>query len=183
MKHIVWKAYWNFEKEERFLNDMAAKGLALVSYTWCRYVFEDAEPGKYIYRIELLEQSITHPESQRYLKFMEDTGVEFVDSYLRWVYFRKKASEGEFDIYSDIDSKIIHLKRIRALFMGVMLLNYFPGFSNLGIGIDVYLERGISASLIMSLLNLTLAFGLLLFLVLPLTRRISRLKNDKMIHE
>lgn len=33
MKHIVRKAYWNYEKEENWLNEMSAKGLALIDYS------------------------------------------------------------------------------------------------------------------------------------------------------
>ena len=29
MKHIVRKAYWDFEKEEQWLNEMSARGMAM----------------------------------------------------------------------------------------------------------------------------------------------------------
>ena len=29
MKHIVHKPYWNFEKEEAWLNEMSTRGLAM----------------------------------------------------------------------------------------------------------------------------------------------------------
>jgi len=29
----LWKAFWDYEKEEAWLNEMSAKGLALTSYT------------------------------------------------------------------------------------------------------------------------------------------------------
>lgn len=90
MKTIIRKAYWNYEKEEKWLNEMSANGFALTDYFWCRYVFTDCEPGEYIYRIELLEYLPTHPVSQKYLRFMEENGVEYVASTTRWVFFRKK---------------------------------------------------------------------------------------------
>ena len=71
MKHIVRKPYWNYEKEENWLNEMAAQGLALTGYSWCRYEFEDSDKGKYIYRIELLDQSSSHPASRQYIAFLE----------------------------------------------------------------------------------------------------------------
>ena len=104
MKHIVRKAYWDFEKEEAWLNEMSARGMAMTDYSWCRYVFEDAPNRQYIYRIELLENMPTHPESIAYLRFLEESGVEYVASYMRWVYLRKPAADGPFDIYTDIDS-------------------------------------------------------------------------------
>ena len=123
MKHIIRKAYINFEKEEKWLNEMSAKGFALTDYSFCRYVFTECEPGEYIYRLELLENLPSHPESVKYIRFMEENGVEFVSSYFRWVYFRKKASDGAFDIYSDTDSKIKHYKRINRLMLSLALLN------------------------------------------------------------
>ena len=30
---VVWKAFFDFEKEEKFLNDMSKKGLAMMKYT------------------------------------------------------------------------------------------------------------------------------------------------------
>lgn len=183
MKHIVRKAYYDFEKEEKYLNKMSAKGWALTDYSWCRYVFEDAPKGEYIYRIELLENPVSHPESQSYIKFMEENGVEFVASFNRWVYFRRKASDGEFDIYSDIDSKIKHYNRIRTLFLGVMLLNLFIGLLNLYHG---YIETSIgipSVNSYIALLPLAVFAAFLIFLVAPLSKKITVLQKEKAIRE
>ena len=114
MKHIEHKVFtsFKFEEEERWLNEKAAKGEYLTDVGFCRYVFEDGEPGEYIYRLELLDNSPNHQKSREYLRFLEETGVEYVASILNWVYLRKKASDGPFEIYSDISSKIKHLNRI-----------------------------------------------------------------------
>jgi hypothetical protein len=37
MKHVVRKAFFDFKKEEKYLNEMSVKGLALTDCTWCRY--------------------------------------------------------------------------------------------------------------------------------------------------
>lgn len=114
MKHVEYKIFtiFQFEDEERWLNEKSAKGEQLTDVGVCRYVFEDGEPGKYIYRLEMLENFPNHYKSREYLKFLEETGVEHIGSILKWVYLRKKASDGPFDIYSDIDSKIKHYERI-----------------------------------------------------------------------
>ena len=122
MKKHVWKLYMNYEKEEAWLNTMSAKGLAFTDYFLFRYTFEDSEPGEYIYRIELLENLPGHPESRKYLNFMAENGIEQISSWNRWVYFRKRAADGPFDIYSDIDSRIAHYKRIATLFFIVMII-------------------------------------------------------------
>lgn len=183
MKYIVWKAFFDYEKEEKYLNEMSAKGLALTDYTWCRYVFQDAPNGEYIYRIELLENPVNHPESQNYIKFMEETGIEFVASYNRWVYFRRKAADGAFDIYSDIDSKIKHYKRIRMLFLFVTMLNLATGLLNFIHGIVETSMGTLPINIYIAFLPLTMGTLLLIFLVLPLSKKISFLEKEKDIRE
>ena len=99
---------WNFEKEEKWLNEMSAKGLQFISTALFSYTFEEGEPNEYRYRLELLNNLPSHSESRSYIRFMEDMGIEHIGSCIRWVYFRKRAAEGDFDIYSDINSRIKH---------------------------------------------------------------------------
>lgn len=61
---------WDFEKEEKWLNEMSAKGMQLVGVGIFKYIFEEGNPGEYFYRIELLEELPTHPESISYIRFM-----------------------------------------------------------------------------------------------------------------
>lgn len=130
-----WFWVWDFDKEERWLTEMAAKGLCLVGVGWCRYEFEDCLPGDYLVRMELLDNPPAHAESQKYISFIEETGAEQVGSYLRWVYFRRKAELGPFDLFSDNASRVRHLKRI--LFMVGLLggFNAFAALYNLFIGL------------------------------------------------
>ena len=75
---------------------------------------------------------------------MEDTGAEFVGSYMRWVYFRRKKLEGEFDLFSDIDSRISHIDRIMKLAAVMGLANVCIGLGNLKtVGILNILVAGI----------------------------------------
>ena len=187
MKYIVHKAYWDYEKEELWLNEMSARGLAMTDYSWCRYAFAETAKGQYIYRIELLENLPTHPESLAYLRFLEENGVEVVSTYMRWVYLRKPASEGAFDIYTDIDSKIKHYQRINYFWTVLMAVEFGAAFSNLGIGIaNLFLNERLGnfsyGNLIIG--GATLALGILfLALDLPLRRKIKKLRQEKAIHE
>lgn len=185
MKHIVWKAYWNYEKEEKWLNEMSAKGMALSDYSWCRYVFTDTPKNEYTYRIELLEYVPSHCESQAYLKFLEENGIEHVASYWRWIYLRKKTSEGPFDIYSDIQSKITHYNRVSALFGALGGLNLFAFILNLKNGIDAYLKNDDSfLSFISPLVMLNGFIAICVFwMVLGFIRKIRKLKKEMLLHE
>lgn len=187
MKHIVRKWCSDFEKEENWLNEMSAKGMALTDYSWCRYVFTEALKNEYTYRIELLQQPPTHAESIAYIKFLEESGIECVTTYNRWIYLRKKSSEGPFDIYSDIESKISHYKRVFYLWNSLMWVELIIGLLNLIIGI---INLNISEKLGNSSIN-NIFIGCLLTLLaifffklgLPIRRKIKRLQQEKIISE
>jgi hypothetical protein len=190
MKHIIRKAYWNYEKEENWINEMSTKGLALTDYSWCRYVFEETSNGEYTYRIELLENWPTHPESLQYIKFLEENGVECVATYMRWIYLRKKSNEGEFDIYSDIESKIKHYKKISAFWITFIWLEFLAGFMNIFIGIFNYSMNGNTVSHNMSYVNVVLGsivfgLGIIMFKKLhsPIRKKIKELEQEKDIRE
>lgn len=183
MKHIVRKAFLDYEKEEKWLNEMAAKGLALTDYSWCRYVFEETLPGEYSYRLELLENVVIHPESRKYIEFLEETGVEQVAAYMRWVYFRKKTKDGPFDLYSDIDSKLGHYQRVFQLWFILTIAELLIGFSNTMMGVTQSLMGRSGFNLWMGIPLLALGLLLLFALVIPLHRKIKWLKAEKAVME
>ena len=86
MRRTIRKLFWvwDFDQEEKWLNEMAAKGLRLVAVGFCRYVFEEGRPGEYHIRLELLENWPTSPEGARYIRFVEETGAEYIGSVMRW---------------------------------------------------------------------------------------------------
>ena len=133
MRKNIWKWFWvwDFEKEEEWLNEMAREGLALVGYGWCRYEFEPCEPGEYIVRLQLLEKKRRSPESEEYLAFLEETGAEHVASWMNWVYLRRKASEGEFELFSDHASRIRQLGIIKTFIAVIGGLNLYIAVYNL----------------------------------------------------
>ena len=133
MRRTIRKFFfvWDFDKEEKWLNEMAAKGLALVSVGFCKYEFEDCGPGEYRVCLQLREKLPKHPEMQKYIEFMEETGAEHVGSFTRWVFFRKKASEGDFQLFSDNASKVKHLTTMLSFVALVVILNLFIGLENL----------------------------------------------------
>jgi len=142
VKSVVRKLFINFEKEEKWLNDMTAKGLNFVDYSFARYLFEEGTPGEYIYKLELLDQLPSHPESKAYIKLMEETGVECVGTYSRWFYFRKKSKDGPFDLNSDYISCIKHPKKAASLVGILGFLNLIFAILNVIIGLIVGSKKG-----------------------------------------
>lgn len=122
IKKWIW--VWDFDKEERWLNSMAQQGWVLDRVGFCRYEFVRCEPGEYIVRLEMRE----HDEG--YLSFMSDTGAEYVGRVVKWIYFRRKAEFGPFDIFSDLDSRLEHLKRISSTLRVVGIANLVIGLAN-----------------------------------------------------
>lgn len=183
MNHVIRKVFFDFEKEERFINEMSANGLALKQYSFSKYVFEDAPKGEYIYRLELLEHPANHEVSQDYIQYMEEMGAELVTSYFRWAYFRKKAADGEFTIYSDNDSKIRHYKRIMLLFMIVTGFNFFIGLFNVFNG-SLMAARGYPPiNTYLAIVSFSIVVLFVPFLILPLRKNIARLEKEKGIRE
>ncbi len=133
MKKIIHKLFWawEFDKEEKWLNEMAAKGLRLTSVSFCKYEFEECLPGEYSIRLELLENNIKHADSKQYIEFVEETGATYIGSVINWVYFSKKATNGAFDLYSDKQSRIKYLNRILILLGWIIVLNLYIGVYNL----------------------------------------------------
>lgn len=116
-------AVWDFDKEEEWLNSMAQEGWALKKVGFCKYVFERTEPGEYIIRLAM------HDADEEYMELMRESGAEYVGRVLQWLYFRKKAELGEFELFSDIDSRINHLNRISCVLIGLGFANVAVSFA------------------------------------------------------
>lgn len=174
-----WFWAWDFDKEEKWLNEMSADGLALSSVGFCRYVFEPSQPGEYEFRLALLDNLPATAESRNFLSFLTETGVEHIGSYFRWVYLRKKVSDGRFELYSDSTSKIKHLSRIQLL-LGI------PAIVNLALGSIILISvfHHTTYLTINPIFIVNIALGLLCgFGVLSLGRKKERLVREQNIFE
>lgn len=179
MRRTIRKFFfvWDFDKEEKWLNEMAAKGLALVSTGFCKYEFEDSLPGEYKVCLQLLDKMPSHPESQKYIAFMEETGAEHVGSFTRWVFFRKKASEGDFQLFSDNESKVKYITSMLSFVALIVGLNLYIGLYNLFVVFFLH-----SAFNYIGLLNFAIALvgipG-----VIKLWKKRNRMKKESQLFE
>lgn len=134
--------------------------------------------NEYTYRIELLDNLPSSKKSRDYIRFLEETGVEKIGSYLRWVYLRKKKSEGDFDLFSDLDSRICHLTKILyflAVFIPLELLCAVDLWCSFTSHVEAY-------SLIFALLSSVLEV-LLIIGVFRIYNDRKRLKVERCLHE
>ena len=129
MKKTVVKFFlaFQYDKEEKWLNEMSAKGWQLTNVGFCNYTFTEGQPGEYIYRLEMLDDWPASSKGSAYIRFLEETGAEYIGSLLRWIYVRRPASEGTFDLYSDLPSRIKHVARVRNLML-ILFLCLIPIF-------------------------------------------------------
>ncbi len=168
MSKIVYKVFaaWQHEKEENWLNEMSSNGYHLIKVRAIRYSFDENKQERYTYRIELLENSFSSVKSQEYIEFLKDTGISVVGNNIGWIYLRKEYDEIGFDIYSDIDSKIVHFKRVLKLISVVLAINllnlinmmisystYLFKFNEVGKALPIYLIVFVSIALLFGAVN------------------------------
>ena len=111
---------------------MAAEGWTLQRVGWATYWFERTEPGEYEVRLECRKAD------DAYISFVQETGAEYLGRVFMWVYFRRKTELGEFELNSDLDSRIEQLTTIGRMLLLVGIGNLLIGLSNLrynGVGV------------------------------------------------
>ena len=99
MKKNVRKIFfvWEYEKEEQWLNKKSEEGWQLVKASIGKYQFESGIPHEYTYRLELLDKNLNSKESNSYLNFLQETGIEMVGQCKQWIYLRCKTADGGFE--------------------------------------------------------------------------------------
>ncbi len=122
-----WFWAWNFDKEEEWLEEMARNGWTLDGVGFCTYHFIRTEPGEYSVRLQYLPIA---EESGEYSSLMEESGAQRVGRMVQWVYYRKKTVDGSFELFSDLDSRIMHLDKISRLMLIIAILNLVIGVIN-----------------------------------------------------
>lgn len=103
----------DFMEEEKWLREQHKNGWKLVKNVMgCVYIFEKCKPEDVIYRLDFKNSE----ETSDYMQLFADYGWEYVGKSIGWLYFRKPASqmdyENEGEIFSDNESKIGMLQKI-----------------------------------------------------------------------
>jgi len=77
---------WQDEKEEKWLEEMAAKGWRLEAVIPYVYTFRRSQPEKVVYRLDY--KSTLDKDYQEYLSLFKDAGWELLTTFAGWHYFR-----------------------------------------------------------------------------------------------
>ncbi len=173
------------EQEERWLDEMSNQGLQLSSVGLGYYVFEEGQKGEYQYKIELLPHSPRHAQSHSYIGFLRDMGIECVATYLRWVYFRKKADGAPFVLYSDISSNISHYERVLSLCRLGYVLNFIAGVINVFAVIEQIVNGPtvvITFNAVVVCLNMFIAWVVFAY-SRPMKARLKQMRRENAVRE
>lgn len=115
-----FRLYWDKDAETKWLNEMAEEGLAMTGFFAGFYKFEKTEKGKWRYQVDFGEKFGTVTEDYR--EFMNEAGIEIIQNWGYWVLLRKPTSEGEFELYTDVESSIEHYNKILTMFKVVFII-------------------------------------------------------------
>ncbi len=166
-----FRLYLDKDKETTWINEMAAKGYALKGFFAGFYSFEKCEPGEYVYQIDFGSKMFSVTDDYR--EFMAENNIEIVCLWGYWIILRKRADEGEFVLYTDVDSSIAHYTKILKMFKVVTIIELICFFVEV-IGAMNGAAIGIFGMLIIGVLIIGLIHA-----TLSTKRTINELKERK----
>jgi hypothetical protein len=175
---VVHRLYFDYEKEERWLNEMASRGWLFAGHRLGGYHFEQGEPGEWLYRIELLPAEPRSSASREYLSLRLDTGAEVVTTRTRWVYLRRPAALGPFELFSDLESRVGHYRRVLKLLTTALA-------TLVGCAGALFVVSGESGGLAFQIPMAILALAMIVLVVqaVQVSHRARRLEAQLLVHE
>lgn len=167
----VFRLYLDTEKEVKWLNEMSEHGWKLKSFFLGVYTFEECESGKYLYQEDTTETFFK--VSDEYREFMNDAGIEIVQVWGPWVILCREKDKGEFELFTDYESRLAHQEKILKIFTAVAVLEFGCLIIEL---VGMFRESGVATFG-------TLLIGAIFFIfckMIYITRnRINKLREDK----
>lgn len=139
---IKFRMYFDKDEETKWLNEMAQEGYAMTGFFAGFYTFEKCEKAEWEYQIDFGRVT------KDYREFMEDAGIEIVQTWAAWIILRRKRTDEPFKLYTDVDSSIEHYKKIRNLFKIATIVEIICFFTE-GILIANGVDKGFFASMVL----------------------------------
>lgn len=124
------KVFFNYEKEEEWINEMAQQGYELTDFSIGKYTFKQGIPGEYLYRYQYVADK-KEQEIQKQKDLQKKSGIEIVINNSNWMVIRKKSSQGPFETITDYETKIRHYQSIMRFFNVLALGSIVLGISNI----------------------------------------------------
>ncbi len=105
----------DYEKEQKWINDMSRGGWNFVSTNGLVYTFEKGEPGEWSYKIDLPNEQMTEGEVEAYYRFMEECDIEVVHTFKMWRYLRRKTASGAFSTGNNTYAQLVMVNKAYGL--------------------------------------------------------------------
>ena len=133
-KESIFKIFFSKIKEQKWLNDMGAKGYRLASLNDSKYTFELSDSNTYTYSIENLGISPKSEDGKQLISQKTLNGVEVVHVHKNWVYFCTTDS----DIIADDD---VYKKNRSIYFWRSVYLFFFSMFGAIVCGYQAFASK------------------------------------------
>jgi hypothetical protein len=113
------KFFTNFDKEEKWLNEMAKQGYQFKNKS-VGYEFQPSKPENAVIKMDYRTFK-KQEDFQDYCALFEDSGWKHIagSKSSGYQYFKKAGEHGSADIFSDVDSKAGRYKRISDMWISL----------------------------------------------------------------
>ena len=181
----------DFEREERWINEMSRRGWHFVSTNGLIYRFEQGRPGEYVYKIELAEEGGAGRLAD-YERFLAECGIEAVAHFKEWVYLRRRAAEGPIETADNRRAQLSLINRACVYAVDILcrLLCAFAALSVVALVAASLLPAGSVVADMLNGFGTSVAVTGIVMLALaftPLIRRLRRragqIEREMAVHE
>jgi len=120
-----WKLFGTDHDFAVWLNDYSAQGWQLTKSGWIRFEFTRGVPSQYVYRYHLIPGRLGSQKRAEYLHLLDGMQVDVLKVYEDSVraqgaaILRRDAAMGQFELESDLGSRLAYEKRLRRLYSGM----------------------------------------------------------------
>lgn len=122
-----FKIYYDKDAETAWLNKMSDQGYQLVSFKMGMYTFEQKNPGKYYYLVDLIDR--TNFDFDVYRETLKRVGIEVIAHFGNYVYIRKLKKNGPFVNTKSAQDQIAQYNRIGLVFIAMMFVEFVAGLA------------------------------------------------------
>lgn len=123
------KIFFDIEKETKWLNNLAKEGYRLTDRQCFTYYFKKCEAGQYLYQVER-RRPFSTKKNKDYIDFASSLDINIVSTQFGWFYFEKENDGKEFNIFTDVPSKISHYKNLIITLLMIGVFNFYILNSN-----------------------------------------------------
>lgn len=164
VKRIKFFNIFQFDLEEKFLNEMHRKGYAFTRISGLNmYNFEPTSPQTVTYKLEYKSEV---DDQDAYIQLMRDYGWEYVGTYFQYFYFRQVGKQDVIPFYTNKESKLNHLNRILlGRFVPILLFSIILFFMDLSYDPDSFTINYLSMAT-QGIVSFILALYVILFATL-----------------